>query len=582
VLARLTALALLAAVSGGAEAQTLAVGGRGCATPEPDVGQLLRSAETVEAYRARGPLAAGLRVEEEPVVVPVAVHVLTDGGEGAVSDDRVRAQIGVLNGAFGPMGYRFVLAYLDRVDRPEWARGLTLRSDREAAMKRALALDTDVYLNLYTASLGLDYLGWATLPDDLPEGDADDGVVLHHETLPGGSAAPFNLGHTGTHEVGHWVGLLHTFHGGCSEPGDGVDDTPQERTAATGCPTARDSCPLDPGEDPVTNFMDYSDDACMTGFTAGQRVRAQALTREHRSTLVAGGRALATVARSAFAGAPVGASVTAPIRVANLTDAPLTVVSATSTNAAFAVDGGGFVVSPGAVASLDLTFTPSTARAYEGAVRLETAEAGELTVAVRGAATIAPVARLATPAVDAELLEGERAERDVRLSNAGGGPLSFAVEDAPPGVASVTPSTGTVPAGGEVTLAVGLSAADVPVGRTDGVLAVRTNDPLQPRVEIPVRLDVQARPEALAVGPPFPNPGRGRVVFPLELPVEAEVTAEVFDVRGRRVAVLADGATLAAGYPALTWDASRAGPGLYVVRVRTSGGVAVGRVTVAR
>ena len=583
---RLSVLALvLAGAAASAQPATLAVerAGRTCATPEPTALEVAASVAVVERLRGR----AALRIADEPVTVPVAFHVVTDGLEGDVPDAQIEAQIDTLNSAFRDVGFRFVLALAQRVDNAEWYRGLRIGSDAERAMKDALAVDPARVLNVYTADLGLDYLGWASEPDGRAESDRGQGVVLLTGTLPGGPEAPYNLGHTGTHEVGHWVGLLHPFAGGCTEVNDGVADTPQERSGATRCPTGRDSCPFDPGLDPIHNYMDYSDDACMSEFTPGQAERARALTAQFRPTVTAGGYALARLERAALEGVIVGVGATAEVRVTNVTASPLTVTDATSAAGTVRL-AAPVTVAPGASALVPLRVEPVRSGGFSVPVQLATSSplAPSLSVVLEGDAILPPTARLGRSGLEARLLEGSGSEVTVALGNTGDGPLTFEVvrETLPPFVASVSPGSGSVPPRGEVEVSIALSADGLAPSAYLEPVQFATNDPVQGTVSVALALDVLERPAALRVDAPFPNPSRGRPVsIPLALPQDADdVRAEVYDVRGRRVAVLVEGGALEAGYPSLRWDPSGTASGIYLVRVSAGGETALGRLTVVR
>jgi hypothetical protein len=248
-----------------------------CATPGPSKEMSAFYAEALQSYRSIfGDAAAASQT------VNVAFHVVYSGNQGNVPESMLDAQINVLNAAFASSGFSFVKSSVDRTNDKRWFT--TCYGGGERKMKAALAIDPDSTLNIYTCSPSGGILGYAYLPCGLRSGDTRDGVVVLYSSLPGGSAAPYNLGDTATHEVGHYLGLEHTFQGGCNAPGDQVADTPFEQSAAFGCPVGRNTC-AQAGVDPIENFMDYTDDDCMDTFTSGQAARMQALVAQCRPSL---------------------------------------------------------------------------------------------------------------------------------------------------------------------------------------------------------------------------------------------------------------------------------------------------------
>lgn len=220
------------------------------------------------------------------VQIDVYMHVVTDtNNNGMLSNSDINAQMSVLNNAYSNTPFTFNLVSTDISANNSWYSA-GYGSSAQSAMKAALRQGDSGDLNFYTNNMGDDLLGWATFPSDYASNPNDDGVVVLFETLPGGSAAPYNEGDTGTHEVGHWLGLYHTFQGGCGGNGDYVSDTAAERSPAYGCPTGRDSCTRGrnaSGLDPINNFMDYSDDSCMYEFSEGQSNRADELSSTYRN-----------------------------------------------------------------------------------------------------------------------------------------------------------------------------------------------------------------------------------------------------------------------------------------------------------
>ncbi len=241
------------------------------------------AARTKNRLAARGTTAAQAAASFAGASIPVYVHVMrSKSGAGDVTDQQISQQIAVLNKTYGGQesssasntGFTFTLAGTYRYNNDQWHK------DRKSTQYRSQTRKGGANaLNMWLVDFS--YLGIATFPWDYSRNGSVDGIRVHYDSLPGGGIANYNLGETATHEAGHWLGLYHTFQGGCTTTNDEVADTPAQGSSTSGCPEGRDSCSL-PGLDPIHNYMDYSYDSCYTEFSAGQTDRMASMWTAYR------------------------------------------------------------------------------------------------------------------------------------------------------------------------------------------------------------------------------------------------------------------------------------------------------------
>lgn len=256
-------------------------------------------------------------------IIPVVVHVLWRTPNENISEEQILSQLDVLNNDFrklnadfntGPTAFRslgadveieFCLASVDPLGNPTTGITRTKTNIEGIGMTDnwyqtsdggKTAWDINKYLNIWVCDMGDDEtLGFATPPGFADPPESDGAVIGHQYFGTTGTAAgsfPNHLGRTTTHEIGHYFNLEHLWgpeEGGCEED-DFVNDTPLQDYDSEGCPDfpSHDFCTPSGNGIMFNNFMDYTDDECMTMFTQGQKMRMLAALNGPRAALLSG------------------------------------------------------------------------------------------------------------------------------------------------------------------------------------------------------------------------------------------------------------------------------------------------------
>jgi len=287
---------------------------------EPGYAELRRQLETLRASSRRAPLTSVTRI-------PVVVHVVYANEEQNVSEQQIHEQIKILNQDFRSKNIdisntpavfqpliadaliEFQLAVQDPTGKPttgilryqtttaqypvasvppNTARGTIIDPELKLGSQGAVAWPRDDYLNIWICNMGGDPLGYAAWPASAAW---RDGIVIDYRAFgrSGTAEYPFDGGRTATHEIGHWLNLLHIWgddNGACSHS-DNISDTPNQASANEGLPVFPSiSCNNGPNGDLFMNFMDYVNDGSMVMFTKGQVARMHAALQGPRAGIL--------------------------------------------------------------------------------------------------------------------------------------------------------------------------------------------------------------------------------------------------------------------------------------------------------
>lgn len=263
---------------------------------DPSLGKRMNDIETFTQKVLANPAAYRV-LADGTLELPVHVNVLYKTSGENVSDAQIQSQIDVLNEDFGATNADYGLTPAlfqivrsgDIKIRFVWTTANTTRKATTKsswrtndAMKKSSQGGIDptspaTTLNIWVCNLSNSILGYAQFPGGSL---STDGVVIDNNAFGRGAGyslyTAFNLGRTATHEVGHYFNLRHIW-GDATCGNDFVGDTPLHNASNGGCPTYPhySTCTGTPVE-MTMNYMDYTNDACMYMFTAGQSIRMQA------------------------------------------------------------------------------------------------------------------------------------------------------------------------------------------------------------------------------------------------------------------------------------------------------------------
>ena len=257
---------------------------RVCGTMPPTIDEILFSKLETEQW-----LAENDSRDDSLLIVYVAWHVIhASNNAGNLTDAQIEYQIQVMNYDFQEHNIAFILDTIDRTANDTWFEGWDPdNGGMDTQGMQTLNYDPYHYLNIYSAELaggaGFVTCGYTWWPTNYGEGHYRQGISIDYRCIAGGSYGD----DTATHEIGHYFGLYHTFQTNCSAPDDAVADTPRNHSDYLhGCNSSQDSCPDDPGNDPVSNYMNYSSVGCTNNFTLGQKDRMDAIIESYHPSLL--------------------------------------------------------------------------------------------------------------------------------------------------------------------------------------------------------------------------------------------------------------------------------------------------------